>query len=79
VKHTAIDANAVLLTPGEAAGGLTAAGLRVSLRHGLMYGPPKWRWAWKLERLIRWIPLGGQYVVVADKPMTAAKGGPRES
>jgi SAM-dependent methyltransferase len=79
VKHTAIDANAVLLTPGEAAGGLTAAGLRVSLRHGLMYGPPKWRWAWKLERLIRWIPLGGQYVVVADKPMTAAKGGPSES
>jgi hypothetical protein len=25
------------------------------------------------------IPLGGPYVVVADKPMTAAKGGPRES
>lgn len=68
VRHTAIDANAVLLRPSEAAGGLSAAGLRVSLRHGLMYGPPKWRWAWHLERLVRWIPLGGQYVVAADKP-----------
>ena len=74
VRHTAIDANAVLLRPAEVAGGLSAAGLRVSLRHGLMYGPPKWRWAWEVERLVRWIPLGGQYVVAADKPGVSGKG-----
>ena len=79
VRHTAIDANAVLLPSSEVATGLSAAGLRVSLRHGLMYGPPKWRWAWRLERLVRWIPLGGQYVVAADKPAISGKGGGRES
>lgn len=79
VRHTAIDANAVLLPSSEVAAGLSTAGLRVTLRHGLMYGPPKWRWAWKLERLVRWIPLGGQYVVAADKPAALGKGGSRES
>jgi SAM-dependent methyltransferase len=77
VRHTAIDAHAVLLPPGEVTTGLSAAGLQVNLRHGLMYGPPKWRWAWNLERFIRWIPLGGQYVVAADKSAAAGKGGPR--
>jgi 2-polyprenyl-3-methyl-5-hydroxy-6-metoxy-1,4-benzoquinol methylase len=74
VWHTPIDANAVLLTPAEVAGGLAAAGLSVSLRHGLMYGPPRWRWSWELERFVRWIPLGGQYVVAADKPADCGKG-----
>jgi len=73
VRHTAIDANAVLLPPTEVVAGLSAVGLRVTLRHGLMYGPPKWRWAWQLERIIRWIPLGGQYVVAADKPVAFGK------
>lgn len=79
VRHTAIDANAVLLPSSEVATGLSTAGLQLTLRHGLMYGPPKWRWAWKLERLVRWIPLGGQYVVAADKPVALVKGGFRES
>jgi len=68
VRNTAIDAGVVLLPARETANGLRRAGLRVTLNHGLMYWPPKWRWAWKLERLVRSIPLGGQYVVAADKP-----------
>jgi SAM-dependent methyltransferase len=68
VSRTAIDANAVLLNHWEAVQGFRRHGFRVHLSHGLMYFPPRWRWSWRFERFVRWLPFGGQYVVAGEKP-----------
>jgi SAM-dependent methyltransferase len=67
VKHTAIDRNAVLLRPAEVRTGLQAAGAIRSRTSFLMFFPPRWTRCRRLERLLHWLPCGGQYVVAADK------------
>ncbi|MCX5661633.1 MAG: class I SAM-dependent methyltransferase [Planctomycetota bacterium] len=68
VSHTPIDANAILLRPGEVQRGMRDAGLAPRAARSLMFVPPRWRWAWALEDWIAWLPLGGQYAQVGEKP-----------
>jgi SAM-dependent methyltransferase len=67
VSHTAIDANAILLSPSEVRRGLISAGLADVRTSYIMFFPPHWQWAGWIERLIAWLPLGGQYVVTARR------------
>lgn len=67
VRHTPIDANAVLLMPGEVKRGMRQAGLAPPRSRGLMFFPPRWRSLRSLERRLEWLPLGGQYVVTGHK------------
>jgi len=67
VRHTAIDKSAVLLTPSETARSLRKHGFAIHQSHGLMYWPPRWRRLWAAERLVQWIPLGGQFVVIGER------------
>lgn len=68
VRHTAIDKNAMMLTQQETIRSLRHHGLTTTRAYGLMYWPPRWRALWRAERLVQWIPLGGQFVVVAERP-----------
>jgi SAM-dependent methyltransferase len=67
VKHTAIDKNAVLLTPAAVRKGLRTAGAMLVRTSYLMFFPPRWTHCRRLERLLHWLPCGGQYVVKAEK------------
>jgi SAM-dependent methyltransferase len=67
VKHTALDRNAVLLRPGEIRAGLHTAGAIRPRTSFLMFFPPRWTHCRRLERLLNWLPCGGQYVVAAEK------------
>jgi hypothetical protein len=67
VRHTAIDENAILISQRETKRALAGHGFRVTLAHGLMYWPPRWRRLWTAERWVQWIPLGGQYVVAGER------------
>ncbi len=67
VRHTAIDENAVLLRPGEVVRGVNSVA-RVAVRtEYLVFFPPRLTFLRSSERLLRRIPLGGQYVVAATK------------
>lgn len=70
VSHTEIDRNAILLSQRETMRSLEDHGFTVTTAHGLMYWPPRWRRLWAAERWVRWIPLGGQYVVVGERPLS---------
>lgn len=67
VRHTPIDRHAVLLMPGEVRRGMHRAGLASARSRGLMFFPPKWTRAARLEPWLEWLPLGGQYVVTGTK------------
>jgi SAM-dependent methyltransferase len=67
VRHTPIDRNAVLLRPREVVRGINTVG-KVSTRTDfLMFFPPRMTFLRTLEKFLGWIPLGAQYVVVAEK------------
>ena len=57
------DEGAELLSRGEVAAALRAAGLEVSDAQYLLFSP--WRRAWGLERALSQVPLGAQHVVAA--------------
>jgi SAM-dependent methyltransferase len=65
VSECPYDADAVLLQPGELAGILRAAGFAVERRGFCLFVPPKWRRLAPIERVLGWLPLGGQYWVRA--------------
>jgi SAM-dependent methyltransferase len=67
VRQTPIDQNAVLLRAGEARQGLRAVGLEGLRQEAMLFVPPRWRRLSQCERWLRWLPLGGQYVVVGEK------------
>jgi SAM-dependent methyltransferase len=68
VAHTPIDRDAILLPPPE-----VTASLRASAWHDIrtghfMFLPPRLGFfATLIERLLYWLPLGGQYAVTANK------------
>jgi len=67
VRHTPIDRHAVLLMPGEVKRGMTRSILVRRRSRALMFFPPRWRALSSLEHWLRWLPLGGQYVVTGEK------------
>ncbi len=67
VRNTAIDKNASLLDDEEALTRCQIAGFILGKREYLMFFPPSWRVSAWVERLLGWLPLGGQYAVMARK------------
>ena len=61
------DADAVLLRPSELAGHLAAAGLEILGTGFILFVPPRLEPLTKLDRLLGWLPLGGQYWVHARR------------
>ncbi|MEW6369021.1 MAG: class I SAM-dependent methyltransferase [Acidobacteriota bacterium] len=69
VSRTPIDRNAVLRTAGDVQRLLRSSGLTCVRLDYLLFFPPRLPWLAPLERLLRRVPLGGQYVLVGKKPM----------
>ena len=67
-RHRREMRNAILLAPGEVRGRLVKANFEFRSTKYTMFVPPRFRWIERCERLIDWIPLGGQYAVTARKP-----------
>lgn len=68
VARTPIDANAVLLTRGEAMSRLRCCGFLLEGSDYIMFFPPKATRLRRLDLLFSWLPLGAQYAVWARKP-----------
>ena len=67
VHRTKIDRNAVLLSSREVRYRLRDAGLPISLTSYLLFVPPRWTWLRPVETWLRWMPMGGQFVVVGHR------------
>jgi len=65
IRRTAIDANAVLLSPRTCARLLRGAGFPAVAVSHFLFVPPRWARLARAERALRWLPLGGQYVAAA--------------
>ncbi len=65
VSRTPIDRNAVLVTVKEMSDLLGAAGFRGTRSEYLLFFPPTWQWIRRVEKTLRWLPLGGQWVVTS--------------
>jgi len=59
------DEDASLLTPAEMSSLLTGAGFEVTASRYALFFPPRLRWLLPMERILGWLPLGGQYWVEA--------------
>lgn len=70
VKNAEIDRHAVLLSPTLSQRCLKSAGYQpVELSH-FLFVPPRLRLLRPMENLLRWLPLGGQYMVRAQRPLS---------
>lgn len=67
VRHAPIDKNAVLLRPDEVRAGLVKAGASRVETEYIMFLPPRLKLCRLLDRVLYWLPLGGQYVVFAAR------------
>ena len=67
VEHCPFDDDAVLLPPWETVGRIETAGLRLKRRDYIVFMPGFLQWLRPLESSLRWLPMGAQYVVVAEK------------
>jgi SAM-dependent methyltransferase len=67
VERCPFDDDAILLPPRETIGRIETAGLRLERRDYIVFMPSFLHWLRPLESSLRWLPLGAQYVVVADK------------
>jgi SAM-dependent methyltransferase len=65
VARTPIDRNAILLRAGEVERALGHAGFSGIRSSYLMFAPPRFRSLAPVERLLGWLPLGGQYATIA--------------
>jgi SAM-dependent methyltransferase len=68
ISRTPIDRNAILLDPAECEDYVAGAGLRVLRTDHILFLPPRLRWLAALDHRLKRIPLGGQYVVVGERP-----------
>jgi SAM-dependent methyltransferase len=68
VRRTAIDQDAVLVYAPEVRRLLASLGLTALLTRFMMFVPPRLEWLSALEHRIGRVPLGGQYVVVGERP-----------
>lgn len=67
VRHTAIDRNAILLTPREVSRALTTVSLSSLRLAYFLFFPPRFTRLRAFEKYLGKIPLGGQYVIVGEK------------
>lgn len=67
IRQTPIDRMSELLFPAEVAALLGSAELEGVKTQYLMFFPPRWPFLSRLEGLLTWCPLGGQYVTSASK------------
>lgn len=68
VSRCEFDEGVTLLRPKEAADLLTTAGLEVRERNYILFVPLEARWAQRVDRSLRRVPLGGQHYAAAVKP-----------
>ena len=68
IARTPIDQNAILLDETEVRHGLLDAARYDLDTDYLMFMPPGMAFLRPVDRLLTWLPLGAQYVVVARKP-----------
>jgi SAM-dependent methyltransferase len=66
VKNTPIDRNALLVSAAGVRRGLRDAGFDGLRTRYLMFFPPRLTWLRGVEAALRWLPLGGQFVVRAE-------------
>jgi SAM-dependent methyltransferase len=67
VEHCPFDSNAVLLPPKETSAYLEQVGLRNITRDYIVFMPHSLAFLRPLEPSLKWLPLGAQYVTVAEK------------
>jgi SAM-dependent methyltransferase len=67
VRHTAIDRNAQLVRPSGVTRELATLGASRSTTRFLLFFPPRLAVLSRLDRWLSRVPLGGQYVIVAEK------------
>jgi SAM-dependent methyltransferase len=72
VRRTPIDADAVLLGPQELGDALKTAGLRPVATRFLTFFPAALAAFARLEAAMGWLPLGGQFMMVARSPVAAS-------
>ena len=72
VSRTPVDADAVLLRPGEARECMRAGGFRSDAPRYFLYFPESFyrRAGDRLEHLLRKVPLGGQYAIFGTRQST---------
>ncbi len=68
VERCPFDDDAVLLPPAEARNYATQAQLSLTRSDYIVFLPHLLAWLRPLESSLRWLPLGAQYVIVAEKP-----------
>jgi SAM-dependent methyltransferase len=68
MSRIAFDSDAITLSPIEARRRLRAAGFRIIETRSLFYFPRVLRSLRSCERMLSRLPLGGQYLVLAQKP-----------
>lgn len=67
VTNCPYDEDAVLLEPGELKDILRHGGLKVEKQRFSLFFPPRLKPAFPLERYLGWLPLGGQYWILARR------------
>jgi SAM-dependent methyltransferase len=68
VSRTRIDSDAILLSPRTSRRLLQAAGFSpVHISH-FLFVPPRWSLLARVEPVVGWLPLGGQYLATAAAP-----------
>jgi len=68
VARTPIDKNAILLGSGEATALLTSQRFATPATEYIMFAPPGMPVLRPIDNLLRWCPLGAQYVTYATRP-----------
>lgn len=69
VNNCPYDADAILLNPTELTNLLSQAGFSVERKAYCLFIPPVLSWLAPLEKMLGWLPLGGQYWVQAKRPL----------
>ncbi|MEI6561062.1 MAG: class I SAM-dependent methyltransferase [Verrucomicrobiota bacterium] len=64
VSRCPIDENAVLLSASECLAVLQKAGFQALKKSFIFFVPPRFRALWEWEGLLKWLPLGAQYIAV---------------
>jgi 2-polyprenyl-3-methyl-5-hydroxy-6-metoxy-1,4-benzoquinol methylase len=72
VRRAPIDRNAVLVSAASVQRELAAAGMIDVRTRFILFFPPRFPQLARIESLLGWLPLGGQYIVVGEKPCTTA-------